>query len=118
MTEPSSSSADSVFDLVSFLVSSARGAPEEGVHTASLRLIEAAGRLSRIASADSGDSFLTRLGENISANGSTRYLESAESYLAFLDEVLGSVAAEVRRRNGLPPPQCQATTEGPSNGQA
>jgi len=116
MTEPSSSSADSVFDLVSFLVSSARGAPEEGVYTASLRLIEAAGRLSRIASADSGDSFLTSLGENIGANGSTRYLESAEHYLAFLDEVLGSVAEEVRRRNGLPPLHGRATTEGPAAG--
>lgn len=96
---PGSSSSDEIFDLVAFLVSGARGAPEEGVYTASLRLIEAAGRLSRIAGPD--DAFLARLGKTIGASGTQRYLESADSYLAFLDEVLTTVAEEVRKRNGL-----------------
>lgn len=104
MASPASESrpGDPVFDLVSFLVSGARGAPEEGVYTASLRLIEAAGRLSRIAAAGGTDEFLAGLGENVRVNASTKYMESTESYLAFLDEVLTSVAQEVRRRNGLP----------------
>ena len=114
---PSSGSADPVFDLVSFLVSSARGAPEEGVYTASLRLIEAAGRLSRLAARDGASPFLAGLGENIGANGSARYLESAESYLAFLDEVLTSVAEEVRRRNDLPELRERATEDALSDEQ-
>jgi hypothetical protein len=100
--EPGTPPTDPVFELVSFLVSGARGAPEEGVYTASLRLIEAAGRLSRIAAADGPDEFLAVLGETLRANASTKYMESPESYLAFLDEVLTSVAREVRRRNGVP----------------
>jgi Family of unknown function (DUF6092) len=94
---------DPVFELVAFLVSGARGAPEEGVYTASLRLVEAAGRLSRIATANAGNPFLSELGEVISKNASTKYMESTESYLAFLDEILASVAREIRRRNGLEP---------------
>lgn len=97
----SAKAADPVFELVSFLVSSARGAPEEGVYTASLRLIEAAGRLSRIATADAADPFLSDLGEVLLTHASTKYMESTESYLAFLDEILASVAREIRRRTGL-----------------
>jgi hypothetical protein len=94
---------DPVFELVAFLVSGARGAPEEGVYTASLRLIEAAGRLSRIATANAADPFLSDLGEVLRTNASTKYMESTESYLAFLDEILASVAGEIRRRTGLEP---------------
>ena len=56
-----------------------------------------------MAAADGSDVFLADLGETLRANASTRYMESTESYLAFLDDVLTSVASEVRRRNGLPP---------------
>lgn len=107
----SSNSSDAIFDLVSFLVSSARGAPEEGVYTASLRLIHAAGRLSRLDAAEGTDVFLAHLGESIAAKGSSSYLESTESYLAFLDDTLESVAREVRRRNGLPPAQARGAAD-------
>ncbi len=91
------------FDLVSFLVSSARGALEEGVYTASLRLIEAAGRLAALAADHESDEFLRAVGGDIRGGATTSYLRSADEYVAFLDGVLASVATEVRRRNGLDP---------------
>jgi hypothetical protein len=96
-------SPDAVFDLLSFLVSSARGALEEGVYTASLRLLDAAGRLAALATEQGADDFVARLGEQIRAEGTASYLESAETYIAFLDRVLSEVAGEIRRRNGLEP---------------
>jgi hypothetical protein len=95
--------ATRLFDLVAFLVSGARGAPEEGVYTASLRLIEAAGRLAGIAAEDGSDEFLRDLSARIREGATTTYLQSEEQYLAFLDDVLRTVAGEVRRRNGLDP---------------
>lgn len=103
LEEPRDPAAGSLFDLVVFLVSGARGAPEEGAYTASLRLIDAAGRLARIAATADDDQFLAELGERVGAAAGTRYMESTESYVAFLDGVLGEVAREVRRRNGLDP---------------
>ena len=99
---PIVTSDEALFNLVTFLVASARGAPEEGAQTASLRLIEAAGRLATIASDITGDRFLAELGDSIVRDCSTRYLGSVETYLDFLDEQLGCVAREVRRRNDLP----------------
>jgi hypothetical protein len=97
-------SPDPVFDLICHLVSSARGAPEEGVYTASLRLIHAAGRLAEVS--DGGDGprgeFMRELATRIRAESTPTYLHSPEDYLAFLDGVLRSVATEVRRRDGLP----------------
>jgi Family of unknown function (DUF6092) len=98
---PPASADHQFFELASFLVSSARGALEEGVYTASLRLIEAAGRLAAIAVDHGGDGFLRDLSDRVRSEGTTRYLESAESYTAFLDETLTAVAEEIRRRDGL-----------------
>jgi hypothetical protein len=100
-SETSPSPEGSFFELVSFLVSSARGAPEEGVYTASLRLIEAAGRLAALGAEHESDEFLRALSAEIRAGATTSYLESSERYLAFLDRVLSSVATEVRHRNEL-----------------
>jgi hypothetical protein len=89
------------FELTAFLVSSARGAIEEGVFTASLRLLDAAGRLAALATAHVDDPFLARLGPKIAAHGPAAYLASAEQYLAYLDEVLREVAVEGARRAGV-----------------
>lgn len=113
MTEnaPALTSDEPLFALVTFLVASARGAPEEGAQTASLRLIEAAGRLATIASNLTGDRFLAELGEEIVRDCSTRYLGSVETYLDFLDQQLETVAREVRRRNDLPTGQHVTTPQ-------
>jgi hypothetical protein len=95
---------DPLFELAAMLVSSARGAPEEGALTASLRLIDAAGRLADLT-VDGPDErnhgFLVLLQSAIKAGMTTSYLESEESYLRFLDSVVEMVADETRIRQGL-----------------
>jgi len=86
------------------LVSSARGAPEEGALTASLRLVEAASRLADLpaASMNEGEQqFLSALQKRIREGMTGNYLESEESYLGFLDGLIEMVADEARARNGL-----------------
>ena len=80
------------------MVSSARGAIEEGVYTASLRLVEATSRLATIGPELAPDDFVQRLGALIRARGNDSYLDSQESWVAFLDELLGLVASEIRNR--------------------
>jgi hypothetical protein len=91
----------SFFELTAFLVSSARGALEEGPVTASLRLITAAERLAELAPKHCGGGFVQELGEQIANDATTSYLASRERYETFLDATLAAVAAEVLRRNGL-----------------
>lgn len=86
------------------LVSSARGAPEEGAMTASLRLIDAASRLADLASAEVGSAnhpFWSSLQSAIRAGMTQSYLESESAYLRFLDSIVEMVADEARARNGL-----------------
>jgi hypothetical protein len=85
------------------LVSSARGAPEEGAITASLRLVDAAGRLADLAvpAGDTEHLFLAKLQGAIREGMTGNYLESEESYLRFLDSLVEMVAEEARTRNGL-----------------
>jgi len=86
------------------LVSSARGAPEEGALTASLRLVDAAGRLADLpgVSTDDRDArFLSTLQTAIREGMTGSYLESEERYLGFLDHLVEMVADEARLRNGL-----------------
>jgi len=102
MTE--STEPDLLFELAAMLVSSARGAPEEGALTASLRLIDAAGRLADLpgASPQEGDRrFLSTLQAAIREGMTGNYLESEEGYLRFLDSLVVMVADEARIRNGL-----------------
>jgi hypothetical protein len=96
--------ADRFFELAAMLVSSARGAPEEGALTASLRLVDAAGRLADLpgASAEGRDErFLSSLQAAIREGMTGSYLESEEAYLGFLDRLVEMVADEARVRNGL-----------------
>ncbi len=86
------------------LVSSARGAPEEGALTASLRLVDAAGRLADLPGASSNDRdrrFLSSLHDAVRDGMTRSYLESEEAYLHFLDRLVEMVADEARVRNGL-----------------
>jgi len=92
-----------LFDLFVFLVSSARGAPQEGRYTASLRLIDAAGRLASISTAGGGDEFVVRASERIRSDAANYYMHSTEEYLSFLDSVLRATSREVLRRNGVAP---------------
>jgi hypothetical protein len=96
--------SDRLFELAAMLVSSARGAPEEGALTASLRLVDAAGRLADLPGAavdDRDRRFLLSLQTAIREGMTGSYLESEEVYLGFLDHLIELVADEARRRNGL-----------------
>jgi hypothetical protein len=96
--------SDQLFELAAMLVSSARGAPEEGALTASLRLVDAARRLADLpsASADERDRrFLSNLQSAIQEGMTGSYLESEDSYMRFLDRLVEMVADEARARNGL-----------------
>jgi len=102
MSQPAE--ADRLFELAAMLVSSARGAPEEGALTASLRLIDAAGRLADLPAAGATERdrrFLSSLQLAIRQGMTGSYLESEESYLSFLDRLVEFVADEARDRNGL-----------------
>ncbi len=94
--------SDSVFDYATFLANSARGSLEEGVFSASLRLIDALGRLPQIVpeSIDS-DSFLKEITEIVNRGKTTNFLESRDAYIKFLDEILKRFAQEIKKRNGL-----------------
>ena len=101
-----SAKPDPLFDLAAMLISSARGAPEEGALTASLRLIDAAGRLADLPVAAQDDlnrSFLAQLQVTIREGMTREYLVSEEAYLRFLDSLVATVADEARLRNGLEP---------------
>ena len=101
---PETTEPDQLFELAAMLVSSARGAPEEGTLTASLRLVDAASRLADLPSSDmtEGDRrFLSSLRDAIRAGMTGSYLESEDAYLRFLDGLVQMVADEARARNGL-----------------
>jgi Family of unknown function (DUF6092) len=86
------------------LISSARGAPEEGAFTASLRLVDAAGRLADLPGVDSNERdrrFLPSLQNAVRDGMTAAYMESEEEYLKFLDRLVEMVADEARVRNGL-----------------
>lgn len=93
---------EKLFDFFSFLATSARGSLEEGVFTASLRLIDAASRLPDLVPPDGEkDQFLTEMQSFIKEAMTSDYLSSEERYIAFLDSILEKLGAEVRRRNNI-----------------
>jgi hypothetical protein len=101
-----SATPDRLFELAAMLVSSARGAPEEGALTASLRLIDAAGRLADLpieAVDERTRTFLLQLQAAIRDGMTREYLDSEDAYLKFLDSLVTKVAEEARHRNGLSP---------------
>lgn len=96
------------FDLLCLLVSSARGALEEGPYTASLRLIHAAERLATIIEhllpPEDGDGrrdFVGQLADHLRMEATRSYLGSPDEYREFLDRAVRAIAGEVRRDNGL-----------------
>lgn len=93
-------SVDPIFELICQLLSAARGAPEEGVYTASLRLAHAARRLAELHP-DGGA--LSRLAQSIAEDANRAYFSSPEDYLALLDRVVADAAELARARCGLPP---------------
>jgi len=91
-----------LFDFFAFLVTSARGSLEEGVFTASLRLIDAASRLPDLVNSGSKkDEFLREMQILIKSGMTSDYLGSEERYISFLDSILEKLAVEIRRRNNL-----------------
>ena len=93
--------SDPVFDYATFLANSARGSLEEGVFSASLRLIDALSRLPEILPEVENDEFLKEVTEFANQGKTKSFPESKESYIKFLDEVLRRFAREIKKRNGL-----------------
>ena len=94
--------SDNVFDYATFLANSARGSLEEGVFSASLRLIDALSRLAQILPESvESDPFLKEITEFANQGKTTSFLETREAYVKVLDEILRRFAKEIKRRNGL-----------------
>jgi hypothetical protein len=89
-----------LFPLVTFLATSARGGLEEGVFTATYRLVDAIRRLMEFPE-QLENPFFRDLNERLKTDLGRAYLMSEVEYTSFLDDLLGRVASEVRRRNGL-----------------
>jgi hypothetical protein len=100
--EKENKNSDSLFDYATFLANSARCSIEEGVLSSSLRLLDALSRLSQVAAEDvETDVFLKEIIEFVENRKTTSFLESKESYIKFLDQVLSRFAKEIKKRNGL-----------------
>lgn len=102
MTTRPTSEAEALFSLATALASSARGALEEGVHTASLRLADAIRRLIEASPTLQADPFFAQLNDELSEPLRRAYFMDDADYRAFLDGLVIRFADEVRRRNGLP----------------
>jgi hypothetical protein len=93
---------DQVFDFATFLANSARGSLEEGVFSASLRLVDALSRLPVLFPDQvEKDEFLRGMAEYAKKEMTQNFLGSREDYLDFLDEMLKRFAREIKRRNGI-----------------
>lgn len=90
--------SDAVFELTAFLVAAARGSLEEGVFTASYRLLDTVRRLTIAFPELLQDTFHHSLETALADGLSKAYLQSEEDYRRFLDELLGTVGEEARRR--------------------
>jgi hypothetical protein len=88
-----------LFEIVLFLVACARDCIDEPPIFGPRRMVDAANRLIAVADATGpADPSLRRLGEQISARGSLLGLE-AGPLAAWLDELLGELSTEAKRRN-------------------
>ena len=93
---------DQVFDFATFLANSARGSLNEGVYSASLRLVDSLSRLSTLFPEQiEKDEFLKEMTEYARKGMTKNFLGSREEYIGFLDEMLKRFAREIKRRNGL-----------------
>jgi hypothetical protein len=90
-----------LFPLMTFLSTAARGGLEEGVFTATYRLVDTIRRLLELFPEYLRDPFFQELNEVLKNNLNKAYLLSEDEYTSFLDDLLRRFAAEVRKRNGL-----------------
>lgn len=96
------STSDPVFDFACFLAASARGALEEGTMAASLRLVDALGRLPTICKdLKDRDEFLSEMCLRVSSDTSGSFLGSRQKFIEMLDDIMKRFAEESVRRNGL-----------------
>jgi hypothetical protein len=86
---------------MTFLATAARGGLEEGVFTATYRLVDTIRRLLELFPGYLEDPFFQELNETLETNLNRAYLMSEVEYTAFLDDLLGRFAKQVRKRNGL-----------------
>ncbi len=93
-----------LFEFTVFLATSARGAVEEGVFTASYRLVDAIRRLLAIFPYLEDDPFFAEIADVTGDRFRSAYLRSEADYLKALDEIVACAAREIRRRTeiGLP----------------
>jgi hypothetical protein len=93
-----------LFPFTAFLATAARSGLEEGVFTATYRLVDTIRRLIELFPEMREDEFFQDVDEFLKKNLSKAYLMSEEQYTAFLDELLQCFAVEIRKRNGLDGP--------------
>lgn len=94
-------SKEYVYDLATYLLTSARGCIEEPLLYGPLRLIEALSRLATIsehATCIENDEFLLNAKKKIDEN---KYvvMQSEEEFTQFLDSMIREFTAELKRRN-------------------
>ncbi len=90
-----------LFPLTTFLATAARGGLEEGVFTATYRLVDTIRRLLELFPESLEDPFFCEIDELLKKNLNKAYLMSEEEYTVFLDALLRRFDSEVRKRNGL-----------------
>lgn len=101
MTEESIEAKEYVYDLATYLLTSARGCIEEPLLYGPLRLIDALSRLATIsqhATCIREDEFLLEAKKKIDKN---KYvvMQSEEEFTKFLDSMIKEFTAELKRRN-------------------
>ena len=94
-----------LFEFIVFLAGSARGSIEEGVFSASLRLIDAIPRLLAIFPELWDDPFFVEIADLAGTRVRHAYLQSETEYLKALDDIVARSAREIRRRSGIDPPK-------------
>jgi len=101
--EETLTSSEYVYDLATYLLTSARGCIEEPLLYGPLRLIEALSRLvtiSQYAPCVKKDAFLLAAKKKIDQN---KYvvMQSEEEFTKFLDSLIKEFTAELKRRNNV-----------------
>jgi hypothetical protein len=92
-----------LFECIVFLATAARGTLEEGVFTASFRLVDAIRRLLAMFPGLAGEPFFAALSDIIDRRFRTAYHQSEAEYVKVLDDILETAAREIRRRCDLDP---------------
>ena len=90
-----------LFPLTAFLATAARGGLEEGIFSATFRLVDTISRLLKIFPELLEDQFFHDLAAFLNKNQNKAYLMSEAEYEKFLDDLLRRFAVEVCKRNGV-----------------